>query len=106
LRWFFISQRNFFNNFFKHDNIFFRDDIQKALAHFKIGIFGSKNITSDIDVSISYSPYIKCHDNASVHIDYPNYGIAYVVKMIENIFLKILLVSSLSLDIEIYAYKI
>lgn len=97
-----IVDKKFFKQVFNSET--FREDIKNAIAHFKIGIFGSKNITSDIDVSISYSPYIKCsNDGNSVHTANPNYGVAYVVKMIENIFQKILHVSSLALDIEIYA---
>ena len=70
----------------------FRDDIPTELDNFKIGIFGSINTTSDIDVAILYN---------GVNLNIP--GLSYIISRLENLFIIFTDLTSLKWDIEFYA---
>ena len=69
----------------------FHAGVATELHMYKIGIFGSLNPTSDIDVGVQYAGNIIAD------------GLAYLVCTVEDIFLKFAGISSLKLDIELYA---
>lgn len=69
----------------------FHAGVETELHMYKIGIFGSLNPTSDIDVGVQYTGNIVTD------------GLAYLVCTVEDIFLKFAGISSLELDIELYA---
>lgn len=81
---------------FTHPKVFPRvfalewHDLRKELPHFKVGLFGSINPTSDIDVGIQYNG----RKVAELH---------YIVRCLEDMFLLYTKNSSLNFDIELYA---
>jgi hypothetical protein len=71
----------------------YREDIKEnELRDFKLGIFGSKTPTSDIDIGIQYS---------GDTLEIP--ALAYIVSRFENLFLIFTGKASLDYDIETYA---
>lgn len=69
----------------------FHETISSELKNYKLGIFGSLTPTSDIDVGIQYSG------------DTIDNGLAYIISIIEDIFLIFTGIDSLHFDIELYA---
>jgi hypothetical protein len=70
----------------------FRHDIISELQNFKMGIFGSKNPTSDIDIGIQY---------AGTNLSTPS--LSYIISCIEGLFIYFTGKSCLDFDIEFYA---
>ena len=70
----------------------YRGDIVNELVNFKMGIFGSKTPTSDIDIGIQYSG-----------INDIKPALAYIVSRFESLFIIFTGKSSLDFDIETYA---
>ena len=89
-----------FDNFDNNKINIFRD-MNRTLKGYKLGIYGSKKITSDIDVGIYYDSNID--QNGIQYVPPENGGTAYIVSILENIFYIFLGVSSITLDIEFYA---
>lgn len=69
-------------------------DIVKQLQYYKLGIFGSMDATSDIDLSLQYC-------NPLTETQFVS-GLMYINRIIENIFLAITGFTSLDFDIECY----
>jgi hypothetical protein len=70
----------------------YRGDIVNELINFKMGIFGSKTPTSDIDIGIQYSGTNDIEP-----------ALAYIVSRFEDLFIIFTGKSSLDFDIETYA---
>lgn len=71
----------------------FNSDLSiENLSKFEIGIFGSEDPTSDIDIGIQYSGF-----------DLNNPALAYIISRIEHLFLIFTQKNSLDFDIEMYA---
>jgi len=93
-----MNDRTIFDNFYlnynnanyKYSRIF-NENVSKNLKYYKMGIFGSLTPTSDIDVGIIYTGYIV--DN----------GLAYIVKIVEDLFILFTGCNTLQFDIELYA---
>ena len=67
--------------------------ISQQIQHFKIGIFGSMTVTSDIDIGLQY-----CNPNADEFVA----GLAYIIKIVEDLFIICTSCKSLDFDIELY----
>ena len=89
-----ITNNNFFKIIYHNININIFRNLTDTLQGYKLGIYGSKNITSDIDVGIYYD---------SKNLQNLNGGTAYIISILENMFHIFLGVSSIILDIEFYA---
>lgn len=88
-----MQDKILFDNIFPESKLTFKFNIRSELKNFHLGIFGSLNPTSDIDVGIRYVGNI--HDLCALD---------YVVCVVEDLFPSFLGVeSSLKLDIEPYA---
>ena len=71
----------------------YRADVSTRLTDFKMGIFGSMNPTSDIDLGVEYTgDYSDCEP-----------ALSYIVSRIECLFLSLTGKKSLDFDIETYA---
>jgi hypothetical protein len=70
-----------------------REDMSTQLQYFKLGIFGSMNATSDIDLGIQY-----CNPDPNKFVA----GLAYIVQIIEDLYLICTGSNSLYFDIETY----
>ena len=71
----------------------YRADVSTRLTDFKMGIFGSMNPTSDIDLGVDYTgDYSDCDP-----------ALSYIVSRIECLFLSLTGKKSLDFDIETYA---
>jgi hypothetical protein len=70
-----------------------REDMKDHLHHFKLGIFGSMEATSDIDLSIQY-----CNPDPNNFVA----GLMYINRIIENLFIAVTGFTSLDFDIECY----
>ena len=66
----------------------YNKEIKDKLQDFQLGLFGSKNATSDIDLGIENFSDVK--------------GLAYIVSIIESLFMVFTHKSNLDFDIEIY----
>jgi hypothetical protein len=96
-----ITNEKFFEKIFHNNKINIFRDMNRTLKGYKLGIYGSKKITSDIDVGIYYDSNIS--QNGIQYVSPENGGTAYIVSILENIFYIFLGVSSITLDIEFYA---
>ena len=71
----------------------FNQTVGSQLEHFKLGLFGSMNATSDIDLGLQY-----CQPEAENFVA----GLAYIVSIIEDAFIITTGCTSLDFDIECY----
>ena len=69
----------------------FHEAVSTSIVDYKLGIYGSLNPTSDIDVGLQYS---------GTTIDN---GLSYLTRLVENVFVSFTSFSSLKFDIELYA---
>jgi len=84
-----MKDRSFFNFALKKRE--FNVAVSEELYNYKMGIFGSLNPTSDIDVGVQYTGHTVKD------------GLAYIVSVVEDAFLLFTRLSSLKFDIELYA---
>ena len=69
----------------------FHEAVSNSIGDYKLGIYGSLNPTSDIDVGLQYS---------GTSIDN---GLSYLTRLVENVFILFTSFSSLKFDVELYA---
>ena len=89
-----LTNKEFYDEMYlDKDKYPYRADVSEHLTDFKMGIFGSMNPTSDIDLGVEYTGnYSNCQPS-----------LAYIVSRIENLFIILTGSKSLDFDIETYA---
>ena len=89
-----LTNKQFYDEIYSDkDKYPYRADVSTHLTDFKMGIFGSMNPTSDIDLGVEYTGnYTNC-----------NPALSYIVSRIECLFIILTGSKSLDFDIETYA---